>query len=426
MNRYQELYLDSVRAGLGRGTLDRDPHLTASQYEILLEYGKKQGTLPLIYEVVSGLPSFRQIGKDRSHRYRDTALNASIRQINQTNEFLTLLLHAQSRSLDPIVVKGIVCRSLYPVPCLRPSVDEDMLVPPEDVGRYHEFLLSEGLFADEPDLSPEERRHEYEISYHRENSPTYIELHTALFEPGSPVFAKLNGLFDGMEERTVRVQIEDVSVRTLAPTDHLLFLILHAYKHFLYSGTGIRPMCDIGLFAEAYADEIDWEEVREKLASVDALYFAKAVFRVVQLHLLPGASFYARIRDWEIAGVDVAAFLADSLDGGLHGTSSLMRLHSSNITLQAMEMEGGGRKRGSGMVMQALRTVFLPYGQMRRKYPYLKKVPVLLPAAWVQRIVKYCLEIHRNRKKASDSHVTESLRLGTERVRLLRQYKIIE
>lgn len=36
----------------------------------------------------------------------------------------------------------------------------------------------------------------------------------------------------------------------LAPTDHLLCLLCHAYKHFLYAGFGIRHVCDIGIFAE--------------------------------------------------------------------------------------------------------------------------------------------------------------------------------
>ena len=161
--------------------------------------------------------------------------------------------------------EGIVCRSLYPIPFLRPSVDEDIFVPAEDTEKYHEFLLSEGLFADEADLTADERKKMYEFSYHRENSPTYLELHTNLFDPNSKVFGKLNDLFEGMIGRTVRIQVEDVSVRTLAPTDHLLFLILHAYKHFLYSGIGIRPICDIGLFAECYACEIDWQGIRENI-----------------------------------------------------------------------------------------------------------------------------------------------------------------
>ena len=54
--------------------------------------------------------------------------------------------------------EGIVCRSLYPIPCLRPSVDEDIFVPAEDTEKYHEFLLSEGLFADEADLTADERK----------------------------------------------------------------------------------------------------------------------------------------------------------------------------------------------------------------------------------------------------------------------------
>ena len=40
------------------------------------------------------------------------------------------------------------------------------------------------------------------------------------------------------------------TIRILAPTDHLLCLLCHAYKHFLYAGFGIRHVCDIGIFAE--------------------------------------------------------------------------------------------------------------------------------------------------------------------------------
>ena len=54
-------------------------------------------------------------------------------------------------------------------------------------------------------------------------------------------------------------------------TDHLLYLILHALKHFLYSGFGIRQVCDIALFSERYRDEIDWSRVKTELQSVSAL-----------------------------------------------------------------------------------------------------------------------------------------------------------
>ncbi len=119
--------------------------------------------------------------------------------------------------------------------------------------------------------------------------------------------------------------------------DLTLFLMLHAYKHFLHSGVGIRPMCDIGLFAEAYGDGIDWKTVRRKLTSVNAFYYARALLRIIEIYVLPGAEFFTNINDWNIQEINVEPLLEDLFAGGVHGASSVSRLHSSNMTLQAVQ-----------------------------------------------------------------------------------------
>ncbi len=55
------------------------------------------------------------------------------------------------------------------------------------------------------------------------------------------------------------------------------------------------------------------------------------------------------------------------------------------------------------------------------KYPYLEKHPWLLPVAWGERIITY---IGKRGKDHTDPAV--SLKLGQERVALLRRYGIIE
>ena len=52
-------------------------------------------------------------------------------QAQHTGDFLLLYRELQRRGLSPVVMKGIVCRSLYPFPEQRPSVDEDLLIEPE-------------------------------------------------------------------------------------------------------------------------------------------------------------------------------------------------------------------------------------------------------------------------------------------------------
>ncbi len=418
--------------------------------QALLRLAAEQGLLPLTADCIYNTPSLnRAFTGDQSFdasewtKYRDAAVSASVRQITQANEFLTILLHAQERGLDPIVLKGVVCRNLYPKPMLRPSVDEDLLIEANDTEAWHSLLLSEGLFrdgaADGEELSGEAasaerkaREEAPELSYHKSNSPTYLELHKTLFDPASEIFGSWNSLFREMEERAVRVQIEDVSVRTLCPTDHLLFLILHAMKHFLHSGIGIRSICDIGMFSRAYTGEIDWKDLCGRLHSVKGLYYTAALYRILEEYILPGEPFYemfyreagALMRsggepEWNQDGTnaDTSPLLRDILASGVHGDSSMIRLHSSNITLQAASSEKGQ----DGALKNTLRSVFLPLKSMKNSYPYLKRAPYLLPAAWVQRLTRFLKE----KRGAALESAAESVQLGGERAALLRKYHII-
>lgn len=424
MTGSEQAFLKLINNSIENKSNDTEDSLSIGDSEALMSLAAKQNVSSLIYDALRNSGYLDGVSQKSRVNLKNNVLESVIRQITQTNEFLTLLLHAQKQGLDPIVIKGIVCRSLYPIPCLRPSVDEDIFVPAEDTEKYHEFLLSEGLFADDAGLTADEREKTYEFSYHRENSPTYIELHKNLFDPNSKVFGKLNDLFEGMTDRTVRIQVEDVSVRTLASTDHLLFLILHAYKHFLYSGVGIRPICDIGLFAECYACEIDWQGIREKLVSVNAFYYAKALLRIIQLYLLPEAVFFTYIKSWNIEKIDVEPLLEDTMSSGIHGASSMTRLHSSNMTLHAAGKSG--RREGA---FQAVRhSVFLPLRELQEHYGYLKKAPFLLPAAWAHRVIRYFMDTRKKNAglETDNSSVLASIRLGRARIQLLRKYRIIE
>ena len=372
----------------------------------LFSLAAEQEVFPLIFDTACLSPSFRDLNREKRKEWQEKALRIAIRQIVQTNEFLTLVLHAQAQGLNPVVLKGIVCRSLYPKPMLRPSVDEDLLIPPEETERWHSFFLSEGLSIDEPDL---DRAAAAEISYHRQNSPTYIELHKSLFPPNSNAYGDLNQLFDGVLDRTVEVQIEDVKLRTLAPTDHLLYLICHAYKHFLHSGVGIRQVADMALFSNAYGGEIDWNHIYRACRSVNIETFTAALLQIAHKYLtmntIPDA--------FTVIEVDEQPLLEDILSGGLYGTADIDRVHSGNMTLDAVAAQKQGR-RGSGV----WHSLFPGAAYLQGHFPYAKKHPVLLPLAWAQRLGNYLA-------RSSKSNPAETIRIGQARIDLLKQYKVI-
>ena len=199
---------------------------------------------------------------------------------------------------------------------------------------------------------------------------------------------------------------------TMPPHEHLLYLILHAYKHFVYSGIGLRQFCDIGLWAQAYHDQIDWQRLHDQCASVHAATFAAAAFRIARTYL--GIDFDLPA-PWN-NDVDAEPLLHDALCGGVYGSNSYTRLHSSTVTLNAVKASRTGEKSS------VLRTVFPKRAYLERRYPYLKKRPYLLPVAWVQRIAHYAGE----KQSGADNSASGSIKLGKERIELMKRYGIID
>ena len=382
-----------------------DPELSGEDWDKLLGLADEHEILPLVFDALCRSQSLRTLAPEQIKTWREKAVASAMRQVVQTNEFLTLMLKAQAQGLDPIVLKGITVRSLYPKPMLRPSVDEDLFVSREDAEKYHRFFLSEGL---DPDEQEAEIHTADELSYHKPQSPTYIEMHMSLFPQDSDAYGDCNSLFENVSERSVRVQIEDVSLRVLEPTDHLLYLICHAYKHFLHSGVGIRQVCDMGMFAGACGGEIDWQRIVRGCASIRIDRFAAALFRIAEKHLgfpLPEVfSGYA---------ADEGALLADMLSGGVYGIVDEDRLHSGSITLDAVAAQKQGRRRRS-----LAASLFPSAASLAGRYPYLRRRPWLLPIAWTQRIAGYL--------KKRKTSAAASVRIGEKRIDLLRQYNIID
>lgn len=195
-----------------------------------------------------------------------------------------------------------------------------------------------------------------EVPYTKGGSPLYIELHRRLFDSSEDAHDELNHFFTDLNP------VETDGFLTMPPHEHLLYLLLHAYKHFVRSGIGLRQFCDIGLWARAYHSEIDWQRLHEQCESVHAATFAAAAFRIARDDL--GIDFDLPA-PWD-GSIDVEPLLHDTLCGGVYGSNDLTRLHSSTVTLNAVKASRTGEKSG------VLRTVFPKREYLERRYPYLK------------------------------------------------------
>lgn len=383
MNTINEALLKSISAFMTGASVRLE--LTDEQWRELTDRAEEQKLLPMLLESAgAAMPARLQ-----------SAVRARVRvqvasQVIRTEQFKKTYAALLEAGFCPIVVKGVLCRQTYAKPDLRISADEDVYVP-QDYAAFHAKMLELGFSANEPDY-----KNAHEERLYRDG--LLIEGHWELFPRENGVLSPLNALSAGFLQRTRRCDIGGVSVLTLEPTDHLIFLLLHAFKHFIASGVGIRQMCDVARWMCSY--DIDWQRVRSAMEKANAECFAAAVFDACQKYF--GASFPPCFERY-----DSSALLADALDGGIYGTSDMERKHSASITLGAAEGAGGG----------LIKAIFPGRAVMEMSYPWVGKSALLLPAAWCARIVRYAAR--------HDSSASESIRIGSERTELLKRYRVI-
>lgn len=400
MNEADRLFLNLLKAGI-RGQKTEITGISELVFADLYRLMDTHQVLPLITEVLYESEAFPVSGK-----LKKMAVKQTVRQAERSAEFLELYRYLNEHGLYPTVMKGIVCRKLYPNPEQRRSVDEDLLIRPDEITEYDRLFREYGLKAeDKTDVLNRQ-----ETTYTCPEKHLVIELHRYPFATDA-AYSELNTLFEN-RDHVITEKIYTAEVQTMDYSDHILYMFCHAYKHFLYSGIGIRQLCDIALFADSYREQINWQYIMQKCREYRIDLFAVTLLKICRVYLgmrsVPGMEYYP--------DTDETPLLKDILSGGLYGASDPDRLHSSTITLEAFNAHKEGRRpKGS------LKALFPSAGSVQAKYPYIRKHKWLLPVAWVQRAIRYS----KDRKEHQLSPVN-TIEIGKQRIELLKKYGIID
>ena len=390
-------FLHIAKAAISGGDLPAEK----VDWPAIFTLANQQKLLPILFESVRKTPA----AEENAALFAVTKQQVIGQVLNQTvrsAEFADLYRKLRRAGLHPIVVKGQLCSRLYPLKDHRISADDDLYIPDAEFMACHEQLLANSLTTDTP---ADELTTADEVTYTKGGSPLYIELHRHLFDSAEDAHDELNHFFADLNP------VEIDGFLAMPPHEHLLYLLLHAYKHFVRSGIGLRQFCDIGLWARAYHAEIDWQRLHEQCESVHAATFAAAAFCIAKDYL--GIEFDLPA-PWD-GSIDVEPLLHDTLCGGVYGSNDYTRLHSSTVTLNAVKASRTGEKSS------VLSTVFPKREYLERRYPYLKKHPYMLPVAWVQRIAHYAGE----KQSGADNSASGSIKLAKERIDLMKLYGIM-
>lgn len=387
-----------------------------SQIELLLDEpvdwaflsntARKQNLLPLFFEAAFMLDDY-QNSKVYEKDQLDTFAMVTA-QIQRSDAFVEIYKKITAHGIFPIVMKGIVCRQLYgELGEHRPSGDEDILVKAKDFRKVREILEQEHYVCSVPDITEKELEHIQEVSFYNPEQMLNIEVHTNIIGKENDERVRMNRLFQNVHEHGLIIQLYDVDIKVLDPTESLLFLILHTYKHFQNRGVGIRQVIDIMLYYREYENEIAMGNLRNALRVCKAESFWMDLLYIGNKYL----GLYEDKPEWFC---DPEELLQDMIQAGVFGGQDKADHIAANVNLAA---EDGSGRQGKSYTL--FRAVFPTKQALMTGYPYLEEKPWLLPAVWGRRWIKFIKYAKKDVWKLS----SEILQKSSARLEIIKKYK---
>lgn len=374
-----------------------------------------QKLLPM---VVSGIGNNEKaVATEEFDYYKRMALSSILRQGMKTAAFLKLYQSFKDAGITPIVMKGIICRKMYGKEAnLRESCDEDILIQKGDFETAKNILESEGYVCEIPEVSEKKLDELQEISFYNFKNGLSIEVHTNPIGNENDFRVKMNKYFLNCFDKAIFEDIKDskgnvVSVKTFNETDHFLFLVLHAFKHFTVYGFGIRQCIDIAMFQKNHYANIRWNEIYSKLEEVGALSFLADVQCV--------CNEYLGFDNMLITSINCPEdLLEDLLVNGIYGNETQAQRTAEGMTTAAVSTE----REGSDAFKRWWHTAFPQRSRMVSQYPELVDKGWLLPFTWVKRWCNFL----KHRKEYDGDLLAESVKISKRRVALLRKYRVVK
>lgn len=348
----------------------------------------KHQVLALLYPVIIDNEEELSIADTLLSKFKKSALIDATTQERSYAEIKSVLRGLSAAGIPVIVLKGLIIRDLYKYPFFRTMGDYDLLIKSDDMEAAGRILEESGYYFHADD--------EKEASYNHDSLPK-IDLHRQLISTRK--FENTDSFNTNAWLGAEKITVSGVQMLSLCPLDNAIFILFHTASHIISGGFGLRQLCDFTLFVECYRDKIDWDEYFSMAALLDIDVFARVLMEVCRrlLELEPPkcsqikgqagqANHEGQEREQELDEALVRSVIIDIFDAGVFGFSSDERIMSSRLLYYSSGQEVQTLRGRASMYFKLL---LPPTGKLDVRYQYAKKHPILLPLAWLHRII-YC------------------------------------
>lgn len=352
----------------------------AVNWQELISLANEHGVLPLVAWAVKHSPQLKCSNEIREF-LESRISNISMSNIIRRQRIMYLINELQKEGIEVKLLKGYAIAQYYAHPDSREAVDTDLWVNEKQEKQMYDFLQKKAF-----EVYPRSFTSHHGICQHKKYGK--IEVHTRLYDE-----IVEDVWFSGIKKSEyvldpfIKIQLDDGEFTTLGHTDQAIFLALHMVKHFIESGLSIRMMLDISLYLQCNYPCIDFERFYDIM---ERMHYAKLVNCIFSLMIQYGGfpeEIYACYVKPQPHLIEL--LLRDMYQGGYMGRREMDERHIGSMAYNRMLFTKDNTQIAYVVKMLwwkarcGARRMFPDLHRMKRMYPVLRKLPLLVPFTWL-------------------------------------------
>ena len=263
-------------------------------------------------------------------------------------------------------LKGSILKDWYPLCGMREMSDIDILFDKTKRDQVKDIFL----------------RHDYSVyAFGESNHDEYIklpvyhfEMHTSLLDEHDA--KELAAKYQGITQKLLPDENKKYCLH-FTPEDFYVFALIHAYKHYSHSGTGVRTLADIYVMNRTIGPSMDWDYVKKEMKFLGIEAFEKNSRALAEKIFCDTPVSQIKLTEEERMMLQYCmnAGTFGSFESRINGSLRSMQTNTKPIT-------------GFTKIRYCLTRLFPGPERCKNCYPFIYRHPYLLPFFWIWRFIK--------------------------------------
>ncbi|MEG1004533.1 MAG: nucleotidyltransferase family protein [Clostridium sp.] len=367
LNRIEEKYIPDI---IG---LFINPEKESIDCKLIIKKVKAHKLLELFYYQLISSHKIYYFEENQIYKMKKTTFSYMFNTRKNISKAENLYKIFNENNLKVIALKGLVIRSYYKNPDFRNMGDWDFLVRNDEMKTVEEILKMEGYKYDHETLAHK--------VYIRDDN-VKVELHSSLIDVD--YYKKRSPYEENVFNNIRKIKVSDVVMYSLGYNDQLMHLITHMLTHVSSSSIGIRQVLDVALYINNEKDNIDFKKFYLDIKRYDIYDFTIAILKICDELFSLDVEEYVR-KEFNKCNKELKLMLVEAIiEGGLGAGNSLKNTLGNQF---GYDKDNYKERSTINLVKRYMEFIFPKYEVMKEKYAYCKRFKILLPIAWIHRII---------------------------------------